>query len=191
MKIWIYRRSEANSELDKIIKKIPSSLSDGCTIFTDAERGQIAFDSMKREMEDSSGILVLIHLDDLGPTRGAVASEIRWLKAHNIFLVADDYPSTWKSLDADVSGIIEEVLADVMEHDADTITQFRIDVSKGGRPQTVYPEKWNLMYQKWKDGKTTAAQFMKQSGLKKGTFYHMVSDYAATMQNMKEERKLG
>ncbi|MGL5345712.1 MAG: recombinase family protein [Peptostreptococcaceae bacterium] len=46
-----------------------------------------------------------------------------------------------------------------------------------GRPQAEYPRNWNEQYTLWKQGQQTAKVTMDQLGLKRTTFYKLVSQY--------------
>ena len=45
--------------------------------------------------------------------------------------------------------------------------------TKFGRPKIKKPENWNDIYCRWQTGEITAVQAMRESGLKKGTFYKL------------------
>lgn len=44
-----------------------------------------------------------------------------------------------------------------------------------GRPGIVYPPNWEEVYQQWEDKQITAVEAMKILGLKRSTFYKLVS----------------
>ena len=46
---------------------------------------------------------------------------------------------------------------------------------KGRKPVPVDEELWNRLFDLWKNGEITAIEFMKQTGLKRNTFYRRVS----------------
>ena len=46
-----------------------------------------------------------------------------------------------------------------------------------GRPSTEISETFPVNYKKWKDGKITATEFMKQESLPRTTFYRLVKQY--------------
>ena len=49
--------------------------------------------------------------------------------------------------------------------------------SNYGRQKLPYPSNWEQDYALWKNGEITATEFMRRSGLKKGTFYNMIKEY--------------
>lgn len=57
-----------------------------------------------------------------------------------------------------------------------------IDVAKAkgvkfGRPVIEFPENWEVVYTKWKNGKCKAVDAIKELGLTKSTFYKLVKKY--------------
>lgn len=46
-----------------------------------------------------------------------------------------------------------------------------------GRPAAVFPDNWEAVYNEWKSRNITAVQAMKQTNLKKNTFYNLVKRY--------------
>ncbi len=50
---------------------------------------------------------------------------------------------------------------------------------KVGRPAVDYPDGWKELCASWRAGDVTAREFMQKAGLKKGTFYSLVSEWSA------------
>lgn len=48
-----------------------------------------------------------------------------------------------------------------------------------------YPRQWENLFKKWENKEITARYFMKECGLKRGTFYHMIADYKEQEISMK------
>lgn len=46
-----------------------------------------------------------------------------------------------------------------------------------GRPRIQYSDNWAECYACWKSGEITAKEAMERMGLKKDSFYRLVSDY--------------
>lgn len=46
-----------------------------------------------------------------------------------------------------------------------------------GRPPADYPDEWDKYYQMWRDGKITAKRCIEELGLKRATFYKLVTKY--------------
>lgn len=48
-----------------------------------------------------------------------------------------------------------------------------------GRPEATYPKEWEQYYQDWRKGNITAKRCIEELGLKRATFYKLVSKYEA------------
>ena len=78
-----------------------------------------------------------------------------------------------------VNNILIEVLGTIAQQERETTRQRQAEgiqaaKSKGkhlGRPKVVKPDNWEEVTQRWRAGEITATEAMRQTGLKRGTFY--------------------
>ena len=78
-----------------------------------------------------------------------------------------------------VNNILIEVLGTIAQQERETTRQRQAEgikaaKSKGkhlGRPKAVKPDNWEAVTQRWRAGEITAVEAMRQTGLKRGTFY--------------------
>jgi hypothetical protein len=141
---------------------------------------------------EKSGILIVKNLADLGNTKKCVLKELEWIADHQLIFVLIDYPSTHvfdKNGNSIALGTLTDMMRALQENRSFEITSAVYE--KGGRPRVNYPENWTELYQQWENGTLTAGDFLRKSGLKKGTFYHLVVDYKQSIKDMKERRKIG
>ena len=54
------------------------------------------------------------------------------------------------------------------------IRKAQIDQKKLGRTRIPVPANWDENYSKWEKGEITVDQFMKETGLKRGTLYNLI-----------------
>jgi hypothetical protein len=54
--------------------------------------------------------------------------------------------------------------------------------SNSGRKKIEFPDQWDELYQKWEDKEITSGEFLKQSKLKKATFYNLMTEYREIQQ---------
>ena len=81
--------------------------------------------------------------------------------------------------------IVFEVLSFVAENERKTTLQrqkegIKVARNKGikfGRPNIQFPSNWKTVYAEWQNGNITAVEAMKQTKLKKSTFYKLVKIY--------------
>lgn len=130
----------------------------------------------------------------LGKTGREIYRELQWIKENKVKLYIINVPGT----------IVDNYLSNQVIYDVfkDKALRERRNVSdkqmsgqelahkanvKFGRPVTEYPENWEQDYSLWKDKKIGTVEFMKLSGLKKGTFYNMIKRYKKEFEEAYEE----
>jgi len=136
--------------------------------------------------------LVITSLDRLSRNKADIKQELQWFKDHGVRLKILDLPTSMIEVPEGQTWILEmiqniliEVLASIAEQERVTIKKRQregIDAArlKGrhlGRPVSVRPDSFELVYSEWKCGKITAKKAMQRLGLSNATFYRMVKQY--------------
>ena len=136
--------------------------------------------------------LVITSLDRLSRNKADIKQELQWFKDHGIRLKILDLPTSMIEVPEGQTWILEmiqniliEVLASIAEQERVTIKKRQregIDAArlKGrhlGRPASVRPDNFELVYGEWRRGKITAKKAMQKLGLSNATFYRMVRQY--------------
>lgn len=186
--IWVYRKQgEDIIQEETEIRRLRNLPCNTYTVYTDTEGSSIAWQAMKREIDGSQGFLLLTALTDLGETPTETVHELTWLISQNFFTMITDCPSTSNT------GYNKEANAACLAGIADALnlfpdrTAFAVShPGKGGRPRIAYPDNWENLFAQWTAGNITASECMKRSGLKKGTFYHLVQNYKTGLQIYRE-----
>ena len=148
-------------------------------------------------------LLVICSLDRLGRNYTEIREQwehiTRTLKADIKVLdmpLLDTTESTGSSLDKRfVSDLVLQILSYVAEKERESLLKRqrqgidvmpivngkRMSLKKGkgatGRPNAVYPDNWEPVFNEWKSGKITAVKAMEQLGLKRTTFYKLAKNY--------------
>jgi DNA invertase Pin-like site-specific DNA recombinase len=82
-----------------------------------------------------------------------------------------------------VNNILVEVLASIAQQERETIKRrqaegieaARAQGKQMGRPKAQVPDNWTAVLTAWRAGALTAVEAMKQTGLKKSTFYKLAA----------------
>ena len=151
--------------------------------------------------------LYITSLDRLGRNKEETLKELRYYKDKGIRLKVLNIPTTMIDIgEAEkqswviemINNILIEVLAslseqervNIRERQAQGLAQMPVNPKTGkkrslktgrdiGRPPAVYPQNWKEIYTDWRAKKITAVEAMKQTGLKKNTFYNLAKKYEA------------
>ena len=133
--------------------------------------------------------LVVKSLDRLSRNKRDIKNELQFFKDNGIRLKVIDLPTTMMELPEGqewvfemVNNILIEVLGTIAEQERETIHKRQAEgiaaaKAKGkklGRPGLVVPDNWDEVYAAWKAGDITAKEAMRQTNLKRSSFYKLV-----------------
>ena len=149
--------------------------------------------------------LYITSLDRLGRNKEETLKELQYYKDNSIRIKVLDIPTTMIDIGETesqtwiiemINNILIEVLSSLAEQErktirerqAEGINQMPINPKTGkkrslktgrdiGRPTAEYPHNWKEVYSDWKAKRITAVEAMRQTGLKKNTFYNLVKRY--------------
>lgn len=153
--------------------------------------------------------LYITSLDRLGRNKEETLKELQYFKDNGIRIKVLDIPTTMIDIGETesqtwiiemINNILIEVLTSLAEQERVNIrerqaqglaempinpkTNKKRSLKTGhdiGRPVAEYPHNWKEVYTEWKAKKITAVEAMKQTGLKKNTFYNLVKRYEKTV----------
>ncbi len=132
--------------------------------------------------------LVIKSLDRLSRSKADIKNELEYFKQQKIRVKILDLPTSMIEVPDGQEWIVEmvnniliEVMASLAEQERLTIRKRQregIEAAKRrgkhlGRPKMKVPENWPDIYQEWKAGNITAKEAMRQTGLKKDSFYRL------------------
>lgn len=192
-----YYYARVSSKEQNLDRQIDAFLSLGAQereIITDKESGKnlerAGYQALKNAMLRSGDTLVIKSLDRLSRNKADIKNELQYFRDNGIRLKVIDLPTTMMQLPEGqewvfdmVNNILIEVLGTIAEQERTTIRQRQAEgiaaaKAKGkkfGRPALVVPENWGEVYAAWKNGEVTAKTAMEQTGLKRTSFYKLVS----------------
>ena len=123
-------------------------------------------------------VCMILNPASLGLNEADVAVQLDWFIKKPRILVICDLNTTY------LFGIAEPLNQAVLQ----TIQQSIVDKknvvkmpenrkTNAGRTRISYPDNWAELYEQWEKEEITSKEFLEQSGLKKATFYNLVSSY--------------
>ena len=188
------RVSSKEQNLDRQIAAFISLGAQERDIITDKESGKnlerSGYQALKNAMLRKGDTLVIKSLDRLSRNKTDIKNELQYFRDNGIRLKVIDLPTTMMQLPEGqewvfdmVNNILIEVLGTIAEQERETIRKRQAEgiaaaKAKGkqlGRPCIAVPENWDEIYVAWESGRITAKEAMKQTGLKRTSFYKIVN----------------
>lgn len=189
------RVSTREQNLDRQIAALREYIPDERDIITDKESGKSmdrpGYQYLRERLLREGDTLVIKSLDRLGRNKEAVKAELMYYKARHIRVQVIDLPTTMIDLPEEQAWVVDmtnniliEVYASIAEQERMTIRQRQAEGiaaarEKGkalGRRAVQPPEGFGEVVRRWQAGEITAAEAMRQTGVKKTTFYKLVKD---------------
>lgn len=133
--------------------------------------------------------LYIKSLDRLSRNKEDIKKELEWFKQNGIRLMILDLPTSMIQVPPGQEWLIEminniliEVLASIAQQERETIrarqregiNAARLARRHLGRPAVTVPENFDVVIAQWKNGEITAREAMRQTGLKRSSFYKLV-----------------
>lgn len=188
------RVSSKEQNLDRQLAAFAAMGAQEREIITDKESGKDlnrhGYTALKTALLRRGDTLVIKSLDRLSRNKSDIKNELQYFKENGIRLKVLDLPTTLIELPEGqewvfdmVNNILIEVLASIAQQERETIKKRQAEgiaaaKSKGkhlGRPAVMIPENWQEVYKAWKGGNITAVEAMRQTGLKKTSFYKLAN----------------
>lgn len=189
------RVSSREQNLDRQLAVFAAMGAQERDIITDKESGKdldrSGYTALKTTLLRRGDTLVVKSLDRLSRNKSDIKNELQHFKENGIRLKVLDLPTTLVEYPAGqewvldmVNNILVEVLASIAQQERETIRQRQaegIAAAKAqgrhlGRPQAVKPDNWDAVAARWRAGEITAVEAMRQTGLKRSTFYKFAGD---------------
>ena len=189
------RVSTREQNLDRQIVALRDYIPDERDIITDKESGKsmdrTGYQYLRERLLRPGDTLVIKSLDRLGRNKEQVKAELEYYKEKGIRVQVLDLPTTMIDLPEGqawivdmVNNILIEVLASIAEQERLTIRQRQAEGIAAARAQgrnlgrraVQPPEGFGEAVRRWRAGEITAAEAMRQTGVKKTTFYKLVKE---------------
>lgn len=127
---------------------------------------------------DTNTIVAISSVSSLGLNDADIANELSWFKDNSAKLVICDIPSTYEyGITQPMNqAVLGTILQSILSGNKNVIT-VTFKRSNSGRSKLPFPDNWDELYEKWDRGELSSKQFIEMSGLKKATFYNLMTEY--------------
>lgn len=130
--------------------------------------------SLKKRLVNEHDGLTVDSLRSLGKTNREIAKELQWIEMNNIPFFVLDLPSTFNDKAKPIE-VLSETYTKLAEFEVQKIREGQAKSNKpSGRSRIPYPPNWDFVYNKWLNKEITIPEFMKLTGLKRGTLYNLL-----------------
>lgn len=140
-----------------------------------------------RELENiklecnSNDIVIISDISVLGINDAEVANQLEFFKTKSVILIIKNIPSTYEyGIGQPMNqAVLSTLLLSVLNSNK-KIKQVQFDKqpkSNAGRNRIEFPDNWDDLYEEWQNKKISSKEFIQKTGLKKATFYNMVTEY--------------
>ena len=193
------RVSTREQNLDRQLEAFKKLGAQEREIITDKESGKDldrpGYQALKTTILRPGDTLIIKSLDRLSRSKADIRNELQWCKDNHIRLKVIDLPTTMMDLPRGqewvfemVNNILIEVLGTIAEQERLTIRQRQregIEAAKAkgkhlGRPVMALPDNWESVIALWHTGQITAREAMRQTGLRRSTFYARAKEQRET-----------
>lgn len=177
MVIYIYSKTTDDINVfEDIIEKVKDKASQ-IFISTEHSRNFRELENIKTEMRDSD-ILLIGNLKSLGITNADIGNELEhFIKKERLLVVAEIESTYQYGVSQPMNKAVLKTLLDSIISKNNIIGINTNKKSNAGRNKIEYPDNWEELYEKWEKEEISSKKFMEESGLKKATFYNMVTEY--------------
>lgn len=187
------RVSSREQNLDRQLAAFAALGAQERDIITDKESrkdmNRSGYNALKTALLRRGDTLVIKSLDRLSRNKQDTKNELQYFKDMGIRLKVLDLPTTMIEYPAGqewvldmVNNILVEVLSSIAQQERETIRQRQAEgiaaaKKKGkylGRPCVQKPANWDAVIAQWRNGEITAVEAMRETGVKRSTFYKLV-----------------
>lgn len=185
MNIYIYVKHDTDMSCFDNIIKILKSMSTNIDIIAENRRSFRNFDILKNGMSIGD-IIVVNDVSDLGLNNVDIANCLDWFIQKEMLLVINSISSTYMYgiIQPMNKAILSTLLQQIVSRNSNILTMNKKVFV--GRNKIEFPDNWDELYEKWKKKEISSKEFIEESGLKKATFYNLLTEYR-TLQQMNKD----
>ena len=163
------------------ILNLYASKTDDVQIISENRRSYRGLEQLLSEIDVVTTVVVVSDLFSLGLTTEDILNTLEWFIVRNARLFICKYSKTYEygMMQPMNKAVLTTLLQSVLNTHKNIVALPRNKRTNFSRSKLVFPKGWDELYEKWKKQMISLKEFMEQSGLKKTTFYNMLTEYKA------------
>ena len=188
MKLYIYHKTvEDISVFDKIMN-LYAPAAEEVQIFSENRRSYRGLEQLLSEIDAATTVVVVSDLSSLGLTTEDILNRLDWFITHSVCLFICKYSTTYEydMMQPMNKAVLTTLLQSILNTHKNIVEIPRNKRKNSGRNKIAFPDEWDELYEKWENKKITSKEFMEQSGLKKATFYNMLTEYKTMLKEQSD-----
>lgn len=123
---------------------------------------------------NKNDVLLINDLSDIGLKQTDLIKYLDYIVYNNIILIIQNIDTTHDD-NIDINKAVLSTLKQYIVSN-NNIINFA-NKSSVGRSKIIFPDNWEELYDLWINHEITSKEFINKSGLKKATFYNLLSEY--------------
>ena len=181
MDLHIYAKTDTDlSCFDSVIEVIREDSTE-IDIVAENRRSFRNFEAL-RDAIPSSDAIIINDISDLGTNCIEISNRLDWFVQKDMFLVINNIPSTYiyGIIQPTNKAILSTLLQQIVANDKNIMMMTKRP--SVGRNKIAFPENWDELYKEWEQKTISSKEFIERSGLKKASFYNLLTEYKALQQ---------
>lgn len=187
MSIFLYVKfNEDIRDFDQAVSLLLSSGGD-LVVITENRRSFRELTKISRQCSRED-IIVVHSLESLGLNDDEKAAQLEFFIRNDKKLVICSCPSTFEyGVTQPMNKATLSTISRMIASQGGKVFEFPVNRrSNSGRQKLDYPDGWEELYELWSNEEISSREFLQRSGLKKATFYNMITEYRNGLDNIEE-----
>lgn len=176
--MYIYTKTTEDISIFEDIMGILHKKDSDICVSVEHMRSFQELEKIKNEMINDD-ILIIGSLKSLGINEKDIANSLKYFIEKGKCLVVSNLESTYKyGVSQPMNkAILSTILDSVLLNNKNIIELPRNRKFNSGRNKIDFPNNWEELYGNWENNNISSKEFLDKSGLKKATFYNMITEY--------------
>lgn len=179
MKLCIYHKTIEDISIFDEIMNLYASEADHIQIISENRRAYRELEQLLQKIDSANTVVIISDMSVLGLTTEDIINRLEWFITHEVCLFICKYSATYEygMLQPVNKAVLTTLLQSMLNSNTNVVEIPRNKRTNSGRNKMAFPEGWDEMYEEWEKKKISSKTFMEKSGLKKATFYNLLTEY--------------
>ena len=179
MKLYVYHKTIEDISIFDEIMNLYASEADHIQIISENRRAYRELEQLLQKIDSANTVVIISDMSVLGLTAEDIINRLEWFITHEICLFICKYSATYEygMLQPVNKAVLTTLLQSMLNSNTNVVEIPRNKRTNSGRNKMAFPEGWDEMYEEWEKKKISSKTFMEKSGLKKATFYNLLTEY--------------